>query len=206
MTLWQFGRPRSRHHYVSTTTELIATKVGRMVTYLEGLLPIKSHRPLITLITWFCETTWQTISIYISTTTVPMTTRLSRVVINFERLLGIKSYGSWATWSCKISCKIKIIISPLPQPMVTILGRMVTYHEGLSLITSHDPLSICSCKIIRQIKTILSLQPQYLWPPNLAEWWLILRASTYKVSWLLNQVVLRGHVTNQKDISTTQYL
>ena len=35
----------------------MATKLGRMVTYLDGLLSIKSHDPLIT---WFCEITRQT--------------------------------------------------------------------------------------------------------------------------------------------------
>ena len=34
----------------------MATKLDRMVTYLEGFLPIKSHDPLIT---WPCKITWQ---------------------------------------------------------------------------------------------------------------------------------------------------
>ena len=49
---------------ISTTTEPIATKHGRMVTYLEWFLPIKPHDPLIT---WSSEITWQ-----ISNTLVPM--------------------------------------------------------------------------------------------------------------------------------------
>ena len=35
----------------------MATKLGRMITYLDGLLSIKSNDPLIT---WSCEITWQT--------------------------------------------------------------------------------------------------------------------------------------------------
>ena len=35
-------------HRPSTTRVPMATKLGRMITYLDGLLPIKSHDPLIT--------------------------------------------------------------------------------------------------------------------------------------------------------------
>ena len=44
-------------HYVSTTTVPMGTKLDRMVLYLEGLLPWKSHDPLIL---WSCKITWQT--------------------------------------------------------------------------------------------------------------------------------------------------
>ena len=50
-----FGRVDSQvhetnqNHYISTFTVAVATKLGRMVTYLVGLLPIKSNG---TLITW----------------------------------------------------------------------------------------------------------------------------------------------------------
>ena len=38
----------------STTRVSMATNLGRMVTYLDGILPIKSHDPLIT---WSCKIT-----------------------------------------------------------------------------------------------------------------------------------------------------
>ena len=47
------------NHYVSPTKVPMATKLGRIVTHLDGLLPIKSHDPLITRsckITWFTKT------------------------------------------------------------------------------------------------------------------------------------------------------
>ena len=44
---------RSRKN-ISTTSVLMATKIGRMVTYLDGLLTAKSHDPLIT---WSCKIT-----------------------------------------------------------------------------------------------------------------------------------------------------
>ena len=47
----------SLDHYISTTTVYLATKHSRMVTYSDGLVPIKWHDPLIM---WYCEITWQT--------------------------------------------------------------------------------------------------------------------------------------------------
>ena len=51
----------SRQDHVTNLKQIIsfiraplATKLGRMVTYIDGLLPIKSHELLIK---WFCEIT-----------------------------------------------------------------------------------------------------------------------------------------------------
>ena len=46
----------------------MATKLGRMVTYYDGLLPIKSHDHM------------TNSNNYIYTTTVPMATKLGRIV------------------------------------------------------------------------------------------------------------------------------
>ena len=75
----------NQKHHISTTTMPVVIKLDkvvtfyegllplscswpsnleRMVTYIDGLPPIKSHNPLIT---WSCEITWQTESIIIST-------------------------------------------------------------------------------------------------------------------------------------------
>ena len=43
--------------HISTTAVPMATRLGRMVTFLDVLLPIKSHDSLIM---WPCEITWQT--------------------------------------------------------------------------------------------------------------------------------------------------
>ena len=59
----------------------------------------------------------------------------------------------------------------LPQKLV----RVVAYQEGLLPIKPHGPLIIWFCKIISQTRTIISQLPQCLWPPNLTEWWVILR-------------------------------
>ena len=49
VTIWE--------HYISTTRVSMATKLGRMVNYLDLLLPIKPNYPLIT---WFFNIMWQT--------------------------------------------------------------------------------------------------------------------------------------------------
>ena len=49
------GLPRSydkQKKYNYTTRVYMVTRLGRMITYLDGLLPIKAHDPLIK---WFCK-------------------------------------------------------------------------------------------------------------------------------------------------------
>ena len=59
MTLWSSGLVRSHgklDHYIFTTTVPMVTKLGKTVTYLDKLLLIKLHDPLIT---WPCKIMWQ---------------------------------------------------------------------------------------------------------------------------------------------------
>ena len=56
------GHVKNKNHYISSTKVPMATKLGRMITYLDSLLPLKSQDPLIT---WSCEITWQTKLLYI---------------------------------------------------------------------------------------------------------------------------------------------
>ena len=57
----------------------MATKLGRIETYLEGLLTIKTHSYLIT---WPSKVRWQTK--IISTTRVPMATKPDRISLSFS--------------------------------------------------------------------------------------------------------------------------
>ena len=50
------GHRTNKNHYISTTRVSMATKLGMMVTYLDGPLPIKSHDPFIV---QYCEITWK---------------------------------------------------------------------------------------------------------------------------------------------------
>ena len=71
-----------------TNLVLIATKLGRVVTYLEGILPIKQHNPLIT---WSWKITWETKDM--SSTTVFMATKLATVLSYLEGLLPMNWKG-----------------------------------------------------------------------------------------------------------------
>ena len=102
---------RSGNHYISTIRVSMFTKLGRMVIYLDGLVPITTHDCLIT---WSCKITWQTKTI-ISPSTVPMVTKLGRMVVYLGGLLTIiKSYNDLITWSCKVTWQTKTI-STLPE-------------------------------------------------------------------------------------------
>ena len=46
------GHVANKNHHISITRVSVATKLGRMITSLNGLLPIMLHDPLIT---WPCE-------------------------------------------------------------------------------------------------------------------------------------------------------
>ena len=46
------GHVANKIHHISITRVFMATKLGRMIASLDGLLPIMSHDPLIT---WPCE-------------------------------------------------------------------------------------------------------------------------------------------------------
>ena len=48
---------KNYNHYISTTTASMATKLPRMVMYLDRLLIITSSKALIM---WYCKFTWQT--------------------------------------------------------------------------------------------------------------------------------------------------
>ena len=66
-------------------------------------------------------------------------------------------------------------ISTTTVSMAMTFGGMVTCHEGLLTIKSHNVLIMWSCKVMWQTKIIISLLPEWLWPPNLIEWWHTLR-------------------------------
>ena len=65
----------------------MAAKLGRMVTCLNGLLPLKSHNPLST---WSYEIMSET-KTTICTIRVPMATKLVRMLTYFDGLFPIKS-------------------------------------------------------------------------------------------------------------------
>ena len=133
------------------------TKLGRMVTYLDGFLPVKSHDALVT---WSYRIMWQTKirshglarscenKKYIFTTTIFMATKLGRMVTYLDYLLPTKSNDHIITCFCEITWQTNTILSPLPQCLWPYnLGRMMTYLVWLLPIKSHDNIITWSCKI-----------------------------------------------------------
>ena len=96
-------------HYIFTTTVSMATKIERMVTYLDGLL-------------WSCQITWHSFSLsrprgckmekQISTTTILMATKLGKVITYHEELPLKTLYDPSVKWFCEVTWHSKHFISP----------------------------------------------------------------------------------------------
>ena len=84
-------------------------------TWEDGDLPggPSTHKSHDSLITWFCEVTWQTKNIY--TTRVSMATKLDKMITYLDEFLSIKSQNCWIMWSCIITWPTKDVVSPPPQ-------------------------------------------------------------------------------------------
>ena len=123
----------------------MATKFSRMMTYLDGLLPIKSHVPLIT---WSSEITWQN--------------KTTMYQLSEQRLMG-----SWCAPAHKFIWPFDYVdlrdhvatwnyyMSTITVSLATKLGKLVTYHEELASML-HYPLVPRSCKITWKTKTTIS--------------------------------------------------
>ena len=132
-----------------------------MVTYLDGLLPIKSRDPYIT---WTCNITWQT--------KVTISPLLSSLTLK-------DSYPCYSTlWSCDLarSCnQLKLLYLHLHDAyghQIWQAGRGITYHEGIPPINSYDPFAHVALLVTWQTKTIVSPPPICLSPQNLIQCWL----------------------------------
>ena len=141
----------------------MATKLRRVVTYLDGLLSMKSHDPWIT---WFCEITWQTKVL----TSPPLQcwwlpnlagwwAPAYKVAWPFDHVVLRDHVTNWNDY-----------ISTIRVPMPTKLGKIVTYLDGLLSMKLHGPLITWSCEIKWQTKTSMFPLPQCQWPRNLVVW------------------------------------
>ena len=84
------------------------TKLGRMVTYLNGLLLLKSHNAFIT---WSWEITWRAETIMSPIPQCVWQPNLFTTCLQWL-LLTIKSYNTLFTWSRTVTWKTKTITSP----------------------------------------------------------------------------------------------
>lgn len=169
----------------------MTTKLRRVMTYHEGILPIKSHRPLIS---WPSVIIWHN-KIIIS----PLT--LFIWLPNFAGWWltrwapAIKSHETTITQLCKIMWQNKIIISQLPQYLwlSNLAGWWLTIRD--SYPQSHMTHSSGGFASSRdKLKTYpLSRRP---WPPKLAGWWQPWGVPTRKFTKLFDHVVWWDHVPN----------
>ena len=120
---------------ISTTTVHMATKLCEMVTYLDGLLPIKLHDPLIT---WLCEILGKA-----KTIISPLTLdhhqqwqgnglRWRASIYKITQPLKHRFMWDYAT-------NYKHGISTITMSVVTKLVRLMTYTKELSAINQHGP-------------------------------------------------------------------
>ena len=156
MTLWLHALLRSHVNlnilYISTTKVLLATKLSRMVTYLEGLLPKKRLNPLTA---WSCEITGQNKAIKYP---IPKSLWSPNIV---EWWLTDSSHAKsykklWPSGLARSLDKLNHRIFTTIRYMVTKLRRMVTCYERLSPIKSHNTLIMWSSEIKWQTKPIIS--------------------------------------------------
>ena len=116
----------------------MATKLGRILAYLDGLLPIKSHDPLIFQdhVTKYLHyhnayghQTWQDGDLLLEAANNKVTERSDHVVVQSH--LTNENH-------CISTSKVL---------MTTILDRMIIYFDGLLPVKSHDPLITWLCEI-----------------------------------------------------------
>ena len=104
----------------------------------------------------------------------------------------------WRMWHLWYEYRVynNVHISTTAVSMTTIRSRVVTYREGLLPIKSHDSFMTRSNEITWQTKHV-SLYIHYhsvhqIWQNGELSW----GAPSQKVTWHLDRVVLRNHVTN----------
>ena len=152
----------------------MGTKLGRLITCFDGLLPLKSHKPwsrdkLKSLCFYYHRTyshhSWQNGNL-------PWCTPAYKVTWAFDHVVLRDHVRKWNHY-----------ISSIKAPMATKLGRMVTYLDFLLLIKSHDPLIMWSCKIMWKLKSFYlhyhSAYGHRTWQDGNLSWW----ALACKVTW-----------------------
>ena len=145
-----------------------ATKLDNMVSYLDGLPPIKVALPFDHVVLWDQVTNWNH---YVSTNTALWSQNLA------SKWLSMKSFHPYCystLWSSGLarSCfKVKTSISPLPQYLwpKNLAGWWLSLTAFLP-IKSNDHKITWSCKIAWQTKVIIYPLTHCLWLSILAGW------------------------------------
>ena len=125
------------NRYTSCPTMHMSTTFGRILSFLEGILPIKSYYPSIA---WSSCMTHYFHYISISTEQSMVTRYDKEITTHCKEIQLVKLHGTLIWWSCEITRKMKNVKSPLIRPMDTKLGKIMTYYERLPFLKSHYPL------------------------------------------------------------------
>ena len=110
MILWDLVT--NQHYNISTTTNPMATKLARMVTWMTFNHKVKQCSDHVHVVLQSHVTNENH---YISTVWVPMATKLGRIVTYLDGLPSIKLPGFLIMWFYEITWQTKTIISPLQQ-------------------------------------------------------------------------------------------
>ena len=169
----------------------VATERGRKATYLEGLLPIKSHdlwsRGL------FKGSLEKVKALYLQYHKSSFHQTCPSGGLQWEAPTYKVTWPFYYAVLRDNMTNWKPYISTTTMPMATKLHRKVKYLQGLLPITSHDPWS-CGFSWI-------TTMPQYPWSSKLAGWWLTMKDShvlfhchNASEDLVMNGVQLQAHV------------
>ena len=169
----------------------MATKRGRKITYLNGLLPITSHDPLIT---WSCIT-WQTKTIISSLPQYLWPLNLAGLWLIMREFYPWSCTNLRSSGFCKITWQTKTIISP---PIRCIWPPSLV--EVWLIIRGFHPWTCTTLRSSGFAKSRDKLKALYIhyqnaygyktWHNCDLQW----TASTYKVTWPYYHRALRDHM------------
>ena len=156
----------------------MATKSGKMMTYLLGLIPINSDNSLIK---FSFVTMWQTETI------------LSLLPQCIWPPILQDGGITWGVHSHKVAWLLNyvILLYHVINHDQQIWQGGVTHNGELRPLQSHDPSVTCSCEVTWHFTYVMSsiALDQYV-----VQWWLTVRG--FQVTWPFKQINLRRYVTN----------
>lgn len=131
----------------------MTTKLCSMVTYLEGLLPLKPHDPLIR---WSRNITSQTKTIIFAWPQCMWPPNLAGWWLTSKDSFTLSLISSMSRGLARSRDKLKTFNY---EKLNYKLGRVVTNNEGLQPIKSYDPSFMRSCEVTRHFKYVISPLP-----------------------------------------------
>ena len=138
----------NENFYICTTRVSMATKLGRMITYLDGLLATEAHDPFIT---WSCEITWQNKPLF----------------LQYHSAYGHQTYSTHCSSGFAQS---RDKLKPLCLHYYSVYDQQdydLPTGAPIVLVTRYITWSSVITWQTKNIRLLL----QYLWPPNLTRWW-----------------------------------